>query len=170
MLQTHYLLFSTFLITCFASCAQTNYLADDGFRVSFATFTEQMPGNIPVDANGNDISAPFTKKYIVYLGSSSANIKWENAWIGREHYLLENEVIEVFPYNAGEKKSTGEKIFINKEKDMRVWKLKLHPAYDNMPVPEKESEDKIILQGSLNGKKIIRKIEKVVEIESIPAV
>ena len=169
MFQTPYLIISTLLITCFASCAQNNHLSDGPEAVSFATVTEQMPGNIPVDANGNDISAPRAKKYIVYLNSPSSGITWEDAWIGAKHYSLESEVIETFPFNAGTDKSTNEKILLTKKKDTRVWILKLHPAYDEKPAPNDVSGDEIILQGSKDGKKVTRQIKHIIEIEAIPA-
>lgn len=168
-MHVSYLIISTFLITCFASCAQNKQLTGDAVEVSFATVTEQMPGNIPVDANGNEISAPREKKYIVYVESTSTGITWKDAWIGSKHYLLESEVIEDFPFNAGKRKFTNEIIFIDKKVDTHVWKLKLNPAYDEKAPPEKVFEDIIILQGNMESKKITRQINRIIEIEALPA-
>ena len=170
MFQSSHLLISTILITCLASCAQNKYLSEETQADVFATFTVQMPGNIPVDAHGNEIEEPRAKKYTVYLETSSAENTWIDAWIGNEHFTLESGIVENFPFNAGTKKSTDQKIMIARKQDNFLWQLKLHPAYDQKTAPEKVSGNVIILQGNKDGKKVTRQINKIIEIEALPAV
>ena len=64
---------------------------------------------------------------------------------------------------------TNENMIIHSSGRNKLWQLRLIASDETIPQPEKLLQDEILLEGIYQGKKILQKIEKQVELNSIPS-
>lgn len=160
-----YFLIYTFLSISLLACAQSK----NAIKNAYGVYEVHLPGNIAVDKNGNEIASTDTINFI-YLETSSQEIKWNAAWKNDKSYSIISTLIIADAFDAGTKKATNEKMLLHAAKGNKIWQLRLMPLDKNTSPPEDILPGEIIIQGSYNGKKIIQKVTKLAEVNSIPSV
>lgn len=125
-----------------------------------------MPGNIAVDANGNEISYRDTINFI-YIETSTDRIQWEMAWKNNKTYAIIPTLIKINPFIAGTNKITNETVKINIENGDKLWELRLVSSEKKVRNPVKMLPGEIVVQGTYNNTKFLQKISKQVELSSI---
>lgn len=133
-----------------------------------ATYREVLPGNMPVDANGNEISARDTINFI-YVETAADGIQWNAAWKNDKTYSIICDLIDTNYFDAGINKITSNKITIQVSPGNKLWQLRLIPSEKRMSPPKEIAKGAILLQGTFGGKKMLKVISEQVEINSIPS-
>ena len=164
MIRLKYFLFYSLLGTGFLSCAQSKY----SIKNIYSVYKVHLPGNIAVDENGNEIPSRDTIN-LIYLESPTQNIHWTNAWKNGKTFSILPALIDSNSYDIGTKKMTNENMIIHSSGGNKLWQLQLIASDETMPQPEKLLRDEILLEGIYQGKKILQKVEKQVELNSIPS-
>ena len=124
-----------FAVTMF-SCAQGKH----GIVSIRAYITERLPGNIPVDAQGEPLRHGPDSIYTVYVETKEM-ITWDSAWMNGSRYAIEASQLTIFPVDAGTDKSTGQKILLRPADGNQLWLLTLdNVAPGTVPGGEKEKE------------------------------
>src|SRR6266498_1934596 len=78
-----------------ATFAQTSY----GIKKIYAYYEEHMPGNIPVDENGNPRKKyPIIAHRIFVETISKTKIEWETAWKDGKTFSISTTEINQFPF------------------------------------------------------------------------
>ena len=147
------------------SCSQTKY----GIKKIYAFSAERLPGNIPVDAQGNSLYKGPDTLNTIYIETSGKDIQWNSAWKNGKMYSINAMLIIGLPYEAGIKKSNNQKVLISAAPGSKLWQLELVPAEGKKKSPVKARPGEIILEGIYKGKKIIQKIDKQVELALPPS-
>lgn len=161
--QLFLLLFSLFSVALFS---QKNY----GIVHVYPFVEERMPGNIRTDENGKPLPKGPTTVDLIFVEASSDKIQWKYAWKNGRTFLITSSRITQLPYEVGRKKSDNEKVLLSPANGNQLWQLDLHPAEKNKIAPMKADAGEIILEGFYKGKKVLRKINKQVELDVPPAV
>ena len=164
MIRLKYLLFYSFLSTGFLACAQSKY----SIKNIYAVYKVHLPGNIALNENGNEIPARDTVN-LIYIESPAKDIHWNNAWKNGKTFSILPTLIDSNSYNIGTKKMTNDNMIIHSSNGNKLWQLQLITSDEIIPQPEKLSQGEILLEGIYQGKKILQKIEKQVELNSIPS-
>lgn len=159
----YFLLYSSLSINLFA-CAQSK----PAVKNIYATYTEHLPGNIPVDRNGNTISTRDTLN-VIYIETTSEKIQWNIAWKNDKNYSILATLI-TSPFDAGVNKITNKKMILRSAKGNKLWQLQLVPGEKKSSAPFNILPGEIILQGIYHGEKITLKIAKQTELSSMPSV
>jgi len=147
------------------ACAQSKYAVKN----IYATYTVHLPGNIPIDKDGNAISTRDTLN-VIYIETTSEEIQWKMAWENDKTYPIITTLIATSTLDAGINKMTNEKMILRAAKGNKLWQLRLVPGEKNISAPSKILPGEIILQGIYRGKKITQKITKQIELIAIPSV
>lgn len=164
MINIKYLLFYSFLTVSLYACAQSKY----SIKNIYAVYEVHLPGNIAVDQNGNEIPSRDTLNFI-YIETSTEKIQWNMAWKNDKNYSILSRLIDTNFIDAGTDKITNESMIIHASAGNKLWQLQLIPSEKRISSPVKILQDEILLQGTYNGKRILQKIKKQVELNSIPS-
>jgi hypothetical protein len=164
MIRFKYFIFYSFLGTGLLACAQSKY----SIKNIYAIYKVHLPGNIAVNENGNEISARDTVN-LIYIESTAQDIHWNNAWKNGKTFTILPTLIDSNSYDIGTKKMTNENMIIHSSRGNKLWQLQLIVSDEAIKQPEKLLQDEILLEGMYQGKKIFQKIEKQVELNSIPS-
>jgi hypothetical protein len=164
MLRQLFLL--SFICIAISSCAQSKY----GIKKITAFYALRTPGNIPVDENGRELYSGPDTVHTIYIEVSGKNIiKWEDAWKNNNFYTVISTKITQAAFEAGMEKTENSKVIIKPAAGNTLWQLSLSPSETKTAKPPKSLENEIILQGKYNGKKIIQKINKLIELVLPPS-
>ncbi|MGZ4048512.1 MAG: hypothetical protein ACXVNN_04060, partial [Bacteroidia bacterium] len=161
MINIKYLLFYSFLIVSLYACAQSKY----SIKNIYAVYEVHLPGNIAVDQNGNEIPSRDTLNFI-YVETSTDKIQWDMAWKNDKNYSILSRLIDTNFIDAGTDKITNESMIIHASAGNKLWQLQLITSEKKIPAPVNILGGEILLQGIYNGKKILQKIKKQVELNS----
>ncbi|KAA9039390.1 hypothetical protein FW778_11225 [Ginsengibacter hankyongi] len=164
MINIKYLLSYSLLTVSLYACAQSKY----SIKNIYAVYEVHLPGNIAVDQNGNEIPSRDTLN-VVYVETSSGPIQWNEAWKNDKTYSILSHVADTNFIDAGTDKNTNEKMIIHASPGNKLWQLRLIPSDSKISLPAKILQNEILLEGTYNGKKILQKIKKQVELNSIPS-
>ena len=159
-----YFLFYSFLSTRLLACAQSKY----SIKNIYAVYKVHLPGNIAVTENGTEIPSRDTVN-LIYIESPAKDIHWSNAWKNGKTFSILPALIDSNSYDIGTQKMTNENMIIHSSSRNKLWQLRLIASDETIPQPEKLLQDEILLEGIYQGKKILQKIEKQVELNSIPS-
>lgn len=158
------LLMYVFMMLHLLACAQTKNL----IKKTYATYSVHIPGNIPVDQNGNEIPVRDTV-FTVYVESTSADVNWSSAWFDGKSYTVIANLIDTSQVDAGTLMSNNQKLVIKKTLGSNtLWHIQLLLAQKILPSPVTPVHGQIIIVGKYHGKKILKKITSMMEIEGIP--
>ena len=164
MINIKYLLSYSLLTASLYACAQSKY----SIKNIYAVYEVHLPGNIAVDQSGNEISSRDTLN-VVYVETSSGQIQWNVAWKNDKTYSILSYLAHTNFIDAGTDKNTNEKMIIHASPGNKLWQLRLIPSDSKISLPAKILQNEILLEGTYNGKKILQKIKKQVELNSIPS-
>ena len=106
----------------FFSCAQVHHIS----QKAIGTYTVQMPGNIAVDAAGNDLT-PRKIIAVIYMETSSKDLIVKNAQLDTSEYSVTQQQVNTLPYMAGINFKSNEKIIVNADKNNFLWRIELAP-------------------------------------------
>lgn len=140
------------------ACTQTK----SSIRNSYAFFRMFIPGNLPVDDNGNPLHGPYPVRIIYIETSGAATPKVESVQCGK--WMFEGSVFaeEKVPVVVGKSKATGKDVVISPRKGNKLWRVELTPTTEIRLSPNKN----IVVRGVLGGRKFTRVISKETELES----
>jgi len=147
------------------ACAQSK----NAIKNAYGIYEVHLPGNVAVDKNGHEIASRDTINFI-YIETSSNEIKWDEAWKNNKAYSIIATLINSDSIDAGTTKETNKRIFLHAAKGNKIWQLRLIQSDKDSSPPVNISQDEILIRGSYNGKKIIQKVTKLTEVNSIPSV
>ena len=164
MMKLRYLAFYCLASVGLLACAQTKYPV----KKIFATYHEVLPGNIAVDASGNEVDSRDTVNY-VYVETQSNNIKWTNAWKDNKSYSVIATLVEGDALDVGTNKATGRDIIVTATPGNKLWSLRLLPSEVNLPSPKKIACCQILLRGSYKSKEIFETVSDIVEVARAPS-
>jgi len=159
-----YLLSYSLLTVSLYACAQSKY----SIKNIYGVYEVHLPGNIAVDQNGNEISSRDTLN-VIYVETSTKQIQWNVAWKNDKTYSILSHLSDTNFIDAGTNTITNEKMIIHASTGNKLWQLRLIPLDSKISSPVKILQDEILLLGSYNGKRILQKIKKQVELNSIPS-
>jgi hypothetical protein len=166
MIHTKKILFS-FLITCsLTGCAQGKY----GIKKIDAFWKEQVPGNIPVDANGESLYTGPDTLHTVYIETNGQKIEWDKAWKNGKAYSITTTLITTFPVETGIEKATGKKNRISPAKGNQLWVLHLMPIMPKTEVPGYIKTRQMVIRGKYGSKTITQIVKKETELSTLPSV
>lgn len=164
MFNIRYFLSYLLLTVSLYACAQSKY----SIKNIYGVYEVHLPGNIAVDANGNEISSRDTLN-VIYIETSTNQIQWNTAWKNGKTYSILSHLAKTNFIDAGSNTITNEKMIIHASPGNKLLQLRLIPSESKISVPAKILQDEILLEGTYNGKKILQKIKKQVELNSIPS-
>ena len=155
------ILFYLFITIQLLSCAQVHKIS----QKTIGTYTVQMPGNIAVDAAGNELT-PLKINAVIYMETTSKDLTLQTALLGNLDYEVTLQQINTLPFLAGTNFKTNEKILVNAAKNNFLWRIELAP----FPIKKNALNhvDTILLKGMYEGKSFEQKITNWVELASIP--
>jgi hypothetical protein len=130
----------------------------------YAYYEQHMPGNIRVDEKGEPIQKGSSFVDLIYVETSSDEIKWDTGWKNGKTFSINTILITQVPYEVGRKKSNREKIILTPAKGNQLWQLELQPAEQPKISPIKAKKGEIILKGKYRGKIILKKINTGIEL------
>ena len=136
----------------------------------YAYYERRMPGNITVEEKGKPIQKGESVIDLIYIETSSDEIKWETGWKNGKAFSINTIPITQIPYRVGIKKSNKEKIILTPAKGNQLWQLELQPAERQKNSPIKAKKGEIILKGRYRGKIILKKINTGIELVAPNAV
>ncbi|MEO6869461.1 MAG: hypothetical protein ABI168_07440 [Ginsengibacter sp.] len=143
------------------SCSQVHNIS----QKTIGTYTVQIPGNIAVDAAGNELT-PSKINAVIYMETTSKDLTLQTALLGNLDYEVTLQQINTLPFLAGTNFKTNEKILVNAAKNNFLWRIEL------APFPMKKNTlnqvDTILLKGMYEGKHFEQKITNWVELAGIP--
>jgi hypothetical protein len=160
------IIFISFLLISIISCAQSKY----GIRKVDAFFSEHLPGNIPVDSDGNSLYPGPDTINTIYLETKGVSIKWIAAWKNGKSFSVVTTAIEETPFEAGVNKLSDKKIILKPAAGNKLWLLQLVKDETPSKSPVKAKPGEIILKGKSGKNTIIQKINSQTELASLPSV
>jgi hypothetical protein len=150
----------------FISSAQSGYT----IRKINAFYIVKMPGNIPVDENGNSLYKGTDTLLTVYIELSGKGPEWKTAWFQNVSYSVSSSLISLTPYEAGTKTSDGKKMILKPAAGNKLWQLTLQKENNTNKLPQKIKSGEILLSGKCLNKIIYTKIDSVVQLTTTPSV
>ncbi|MBI3138629.1 MAG: hypothetical protein HYZ15_08605 [Sphingobacteriales bacterium] len=148
------------------ACSQTKQV----FRKSYGYYSERLPGNIPVDPNGNPLPGfgPDTL-YTLYMETAAGELNWDSAWVGEKTFTIIAQLLQDPVAKAGIEKSGNQPVIIRAGKGAVLWRLDLVPVE---PVPGKAviPGGKLMIKGRKGKKKFEVHISSLVELTIPPSV
>ena len=130
----------------------------------YAYYEQRMPGNIRVGEKGKPVQKGVSIIDLIYVETSSDEIKWESGWKNGKTFSINTFLITQIPYKVGRKKSNKEEIILTPAKGNKLWQLELQPAERQKASPIKARKGEIILKGKYRGKIILKKINTGIEL------
>jgi hypothetical protein len=163
MIRLKYFLFYSLLSIGFFACAQSKYAVKN----IYSFYKVHLPGNIPVDENGNEIPSRDTVN-LIFIESSKEDIHWDTAWKNGKTYFIIPTLIDTGFFDVGTNKMTNENMIIHAFAGNKLWQLQLIASEKKILQPSNILQGEILLRGTYNGKRILQKIKSQVELNSIP--
>ena len=154
------------LLISTGSYAQSKY----GIRKVDAFFSEHLPGNIPVDINGNSLYHGPDTVNTIYVETKGASIRWIAAWRDGKSFTVNTLAIKDTPFEVGSNKISNEKIILNPAAGNKLWLLQLVKKESSSKPPVKMRNGEIILQGKSGRNVFIQRISSQTELATIPSV
>ena len=146
MMRSAYLLVVLFTGSLF-SCAQGKH----GIVNARGFLTEKIPGNIPVDAQGEPLHQGPDTLYTVYV-EAKEEVSWDSAWMNGRRFAVETSRVTEFPVVAGTDKSTGKDISLTPGRRNQLWLLSLDQGLIFALPPGKLEKGSMLLRGrSVSG-------------------
>jgi hypothetical protein len=162
-----YIFFSSVLfLKGFSSCSQTSY----GIKKINAFYIEKLPGNIPVDENGNSLFKGPDTLITIYVEISGKGPEWKTAWWSGKNYSITSSLISQTPYEAGTNARDDKKIILNPAKGNKLWRLDLQVCEKKISQPQKIKPGQVLLSGKYLNKTIFRKIDSIIQLTTFPSV
>lgn len=151
-----------FLTPAFLACSQSKSV----IKKSYGYYIFRLPGNIPVDMNGEPLPG-FRGDTVqtIYIETSVKDIKWDSAWKQNHAYTIIITPVNEAKVDVGLPKNGDQHIFIEPKEGNYLWRLDLLPvdADINPPFKSKNSGE-VILRGNYKGKIIEHKVSNLVEL------
>ncbi|HVZ95275.1 MAG TPA: hypothetical protein VG847_00265 [Chitinophagaceae bacterium] len=157
------LLLFFFISIQLCSCAQSK----NGIKKAYATYTIRIPGNIPVDRNGNEIPLRDTV-WMIYVETTSQEISWSKAWMDGRTYSVIPTLIDSDHVEAGTLQRNNEKMRIRTSGTGRLWRLQLISAEKPEPVPVRVGRGEMLISGKYKNRKILQRIKSITELVALP--
>ncbi len=146
-----------------SSCAQTKNL----IVRSDAYYVIPIPGNIPVDDNGNPLELKRDTVFTVYIEAKSSGIQWEKAWKNGRYFSIIPAVIKKSKVEVGETKTENKKIVLTPQKGNTLWQLELSDDNKHQKSPQSLLSGGILLKGKWNNQSsFFHKITRLTEMAS----
>lgn len=145
---------SAFLLT---GCAQTKTTIQN----TYAFFRIFIPGNLPVDDNGNPLRGTYPVRIIYIETRGPATPDIESVQHGDNMFDASVFAEEKVPVVVGTSKSTGKNVIITPRKGNKLWRVELTPTTEM----RRSANNNITIMGKLSGKRFTRVISKETELE-----
>jgi hypothetical protein len=142
----------------------------DGIKNIQGFYIEKLPGNIPVDENGNSSFKGPDTLITIYVETSGKEPDWKMAWWGSKNYSITSSLISQTQYEVGTTIKDNKKIFLNPAKRNKLWKLNLQVSDKKVYLPQVIKKGQLLLKGKYLNKTIYRKINTLVQLTTIPSV
>jgi hypothetical protein len=145
---------TSFVLT---GCAQTK----TSVQSTYAFFRTFIPGNLPVDDNGNPLRGPYPVRIIYIETRGPATPQIESVQHGDNMFSASVFAEEKVPVVVGIGKASGKTVVINPRKGHKLWRIELTPTTEM----RRSASNKITVTGMLSGKKFTRIISKETELK-----
>lgn len=166
MQKARYILLVLFCFNNFVSWTQSNY----GIKKIRAFYTERLPGNIPVDPNGNSLYKGPDTLITIYAEISGKGPEWKTAWFNNLSYTISSSLVSQTPYEAGTRAIDGKKVILKQAAGNKLWQLTLQKDNIKIKLPQKIRPGEILLSGKYRGKSFLYKIDSLFQLTSLPSV
>ena len=166
MRKASYILIVLFCFNNLVSRAQSNY----GIKKIRAFYTERLPGNIPVDQNGNSLYKGPDTLITIYAEISGKGPEWKTAWYHNVSYTVSSSLVLQTPYEAGTRAIDGKKVILKPAAGNKLWQLILQKGNDKIKLPQKIRSGEILLSGKYRDKNFLYKIGSLIQLTSLPSV
>lgn len=165
-LQKHIIRLLFLLLPLGWACAQTKPVA----RKTYGYYSERLPGNIPVDSNGNPLPGfgPDTT-YTLYVETATGDLNWDSAWIGERAFGIAAQRLEDRVIEAGIEKNRKQPVVIRAGGGMVLWRLDLIPS-DPVPGIPGISPKQIVIKGRDGKKQFEIQVDSLLELAVPPSV
>ncbi|HMU46313.1 MAG TPA: hypothetical protein PKC72_08100 [Chitinophagaceae bacterium] len=149
------------LIPAFLACSQSKSI----IKKSYGYYIFRLPGNIPVDMNGEPLPG-FRGDTVqtIYIETSVKDIKWDSAWKQNNAYIIISTPVNEAKIDVGLPKNGDQHIFIEAKEGNYLWRLDLLLIDAGINPPFKLNGDEVILRGNYKGKIIEHKVSNLVEL------
>jgi hypothetical protein len=164
--MTKYFLIFILCFHCLISCSQSRY----AIKKINAFYIVKMPGNIPVDENGNSLFKGPDTLITIYAEISGIGPEWKTAWRNDKTYTVHASLVSQTPYEAGTKESDGKKVMLTPAFGNKLWQLTLMVNKNEIKLPQKLKPGELLLSGKFMGKIIYKKIVSLVQLTTFPSV
>jgi len=155
-----------FFLIAINSCAQQKAIVIK----SYSSYTERLPGNIPVGRNGEELFSGVDTVITVYLETTTKSLNWDSAWLNGKNYFIVVQNVSQQIIEVGVQKINRERIVMHPAKNHFLWQLYLQPLKGFKKAPVKTSENEILLKGKYKTKFFYQKAGNAIELEGIPSV
>lgn len=152
-------------VVCLTACAQEKY----GIKRVVAFRSLRMPGNIPVDENGNSLFKGPDTINTIYVETSRKGVQWETAWKNGKAYSVVAELLPGASFEAGTGKATGKKIVLTPAKGNQQWLLQLEPLEKTQKAPIALKAGELLLKGKYGKTIVLQTVKQQTELEVMPA-
>lgn len=149
------------VIPAFLACSQSKSV----IKKSYGYYIFRLPGNIPVDMNGEPLPG-FRGDTIqtIYLETSAKDITWDSAWKSNKTYTIVVTPVNESKVEVGLAKNGEQNIVIRAKEGNYLWRLDLLPVDSPVSSPSKSAGNEIILKGKYKGKTIKHKVGRLTEL------
>ena len=166
MRKIRYILIVLLCFNCFVSYAQAKY----DVRNIYGFYRERLPGNIPVDGNGNHSYKVPDILITIYIETSGKGPDWVMAWRNGKNYTISLTQVSKTPLEVGINKKTGNKIVLSPPTGNKLWQLDLMQNDKRIYPPQKTKQGEVLLSGKYQGKTIFRKIGSLIQLTTFLSV
>jgi hypothetical protein len=143
------------------SCAQQrNSTVDSGY----VFYRVQTPGTIAVDRNGQPKKEYRDTVYLVFVEIKGEAPVWKNAWSNDKMFSVTATEVKEKPLTVGKQIKTAEPILLTPKEGNRLYQLQLKKQANYVDPSFKVKAAELLLEGSLNTKKIVYIISRQVEL------
>jgi hypothetical protein len=139
-------------------------------RILGVYFTARMPGNVPVDDNGNVMRPVRDTSFVMYVESGKEQIKWGKVWRNNRVYTVIATKISKLPHHPGKAKETGKRTSVTPAKGNVLWHLELVPFVKPAVIPNTIKNDSFLLQVNYGKRSFRISTDKITELIATPSV
>jgi hypothetical protein len=154
-----------FMLIAVASCAQKQY----GIVKTYSYYKEFMPGTVPVDLQGNEISRPLDTTFLAFLETKGNAPVWQRAWVNNKTY---NVLVTKMANNhrVGFLNDSDDAVKLKVSAANKLVQINLEQRDQKIAPPasyrSKLKNNSILLEGIYNNKKVYWLLTKPVHLRA----
>lgn len=163
---SNYIMLSFLFFNCHIANTQITY----GIKSIQGVYIEKLPGNIPVDENGNSLFKGPDTLITIYVETSGKEPEWKMAWRGNKNYSITSSLISQKRYEVGTTMKDNKKIILSPAAGNKLWQLTLQLNNKKIKLPQKLKIGELLIKGKYKGKDFYIKNDTLVQLSTHPSV